>query len=275
MADTQPLVSICIPHWQVKSLASICLRSLRQCSENYNVELLVVDNGSKDASLDWLRSLDWIRLIERPDESSDNWPRNVFTAWDCGLQAARGEFFITMHTDVFIKRDDWLDPFFREMNHSPRVAGVGAWKLDLENRFYAWQKQAIGQWQDRLRQMFGLGRSSTDHEGQFPRDYCAMYRRSVLLDHGMKFEPADEFGGGYAIAKQIWDHGYETRMIPVPELAELIVHVAHGTAAVVAEKPLRRKRAQNKVERKVARLFNEDWVQDLRNNDSLDRSRAA
>jgi len=102
----QHRISICIPHWQVKALISICLRSIRKHSKNYDIEIIVVDNGSKDASLDYLRSLKWIRLIERPEETHTNWPLNVFTAWDRGIQEAAGDYFVTMHSDVFVKRND-------------------------------------------------------------------------------------------------------------------------------------------------------------------------
>src|SRR5260221_5128486 len=94
-------ISLCIPHWQVRDMMSICLRSIRKHSRKYDLEVIVVDNGSRDGSLEYLRSLSWIRLIERPDESVANWPANVYTAWDLGARAARGEFFVTMHSDVF------------------------------------------------------------------------------------------------------------------------------------------------------------------------------
>ncbi|MFQ5544938.1 MAG: glycosyltransferase family 2 protein, partial [Acidiferrobacterales bacterium] len=82
----KPRVSICIPHWQVKPLISICLRSIRKHSKNYDVEIIVVDDGSKDESIEYLRSLKWIRLVERPNmqESPNNWPLNVCTAYDSG-----------------------------------------------------------------------------------------------------------------------------------------------------------------------------------------------
>jgi hypothetical protein len=234
-----------------------------------------VDNGSKDASLDWLRGLPWIHLIERPEESPANWPLNVFTAWDCGLQAARGELFVTLHTDVFVKRDDWLDPFLREFDASPDVTAVGAWKLDLENPLYALQKKFFGDGLRAIKRLVGWKMKAAHKNGRYPRDYCAMYRRSKLLEHGLTFRPIHGQGGGYSIAKQIWDSGLATRMIPVPELAARIVHVAHGTAAVAAEKPLNHRQAQRKVERKVARLFNEPWIQQLRDDDSLDEVQRA
>ena len=90
---------------------TLCLRSIRKHSGKYNLEVIVVDNGSGDGSLDYLRSIPWIRLLERPEERPQNWPLNVFTAWDRGLDVATGEYYLTMHSDVFVKSDNWLDPF--------------------------------------------------------------------------------------------------------------------------------------------------------------------
>jgi glycosyltransferase involved in cell wall biosynthesis len=265
-----PLVSLCIPHWQVRDMMAVCLRSIRRHSARYRLEVIVVDNGSRDESLDWLRSLRWIRLIERPEETVDNWPRNVFTAWDQGLRAARGELFVTMHSDVFVKRDDWLDPLLREMA-APRVAAAGAWKLTLENPLYAWQKRVLGSAIAGLKRLGGRAARSSWREGHYPRDYCAIYRREPLIEHQMTFCPAPgEITGGHAIARQIREQGYELRMIPVWEMARNIVHVAHGTAAVSSAKPLHHRAAQRKAERRAQALLTEGWVEDLRNDARLD-----
>ncbi|MSR59466.1 MAG: glycosyltransferase family 2 protein [Planctomycetaceae bacterium] len=266
-----PLITVCIPHWQVRDMMAICLRSIRRHSQKYPLEVIVVDNGSRDASLDWLRSLTWIRLIERPGESVANWPANVFTAWDEALRVARGEFFVTMHSDVFVKRDDWLDPLLREMAAEGRVAAAGAWKLALESPFYAWQKRVLGSAVAGVKRLAGRRARSSWREGHYPRDYCAMYRRAVLLNHDLTFCPApDEITGGYTIARQLWDKGFATRMIPVWEMARNIVHVAHGTAAVSSAKPLQHRAAQLKAERRARALFAQEWIQQLRDETSLD-----
>src|SRR5262249_33993144 len=125
-AQRRPRISVCIPHWQAEVYMQLCLRAIRKHSRAYDLEIIVVDNGSRDRSLDYLRSLPWVRLIERPEEGPGNWPTNVFTAWDRGLTAATGEFYLTMHSDVFVRSDHWLDPFLREMAAGPRVAATGA-----------------------------------------------------------------------------------------------------------------------------------------------------
>lgn len=270
MGNEQPKITVCIPHWQVKVYITLCLRSIRKHSEKYDLELIVVDNGSRDESLDYLRALSWIRLIERPEEVHTNWPMNVFTAWDLGIRQGTGDYFITMHSDVFVKSDDWLDPLLREISHDPWVAAAGAWKLEFENPLYTLQKRMIGYAMGKVKSLLGRKKNVEWKQGHYPRDYCAMYRRDVMLKHDLTFRPIHGKGGGYSVAKQIWDVGYATRMVPVREMATKIFHVAHGTAAIVAEKPLHHKRAQRKVERKVSNLFDEAWIKELEVDESLD-----
>jgi hypothetical protein len=122
-----------------------------------------------------------------------------------------------------------------------------------------------------MKRLAGRNARSSFREGHYPRDYCAMYRRDVILSHGLTFVPGIEsITGGYTIAKQLWNNGYETRMIPLTEMAERIVHVAHGTAALAAEKPLHHADAQRKVEKRVQLLFGQPWVQSLRDDVTLD-----
>jgi len=273
MPGQQPLVSICIPHWQVRKYMSLCLRSIRKHSRDENIEVIVVDNGSKDGSLDYLRSLDWIRLIERPEEVHTNWPLNVFTAWDRGLQEARGRYYLTMHSDVFIREDGWLAPFLREIEQRKNIAASGAWKLELEHPLYLWQKRVVGYCTNQVKSLLGRKKRVSWKQAHYPRDYCAMYESEVIRKHGLTFCPVNGCGGGgYSIAKQLWDHGYEMGMIPVRELAKKVFHVAHGTAALVPEKSLNHRRAQKKVENKVGDLFAQDWILALESDDSLDAS---
>jgi len=272
MSNAQPRITICIPHWQVKDYMTACLRSIRKHSQKYNLEVIVVDNGSKDDSLDYLRSLDWIRLIERPDEIHTNWPENVFTAWDRGLKEATGQFYVTMHSDVFVKSDDWLDPFLREMNYDPSVVASGAWKLVHEHPLYTAQKKVFGYLNGTFKKFLGRKPGVVWKQQPYPRDYCAMYRRDVLLQHNLSFVCIDHRGGGYSIATQIWHEGYRTGVFDVEEMGRNVFHVAHGTAAVADEKPLNHRRAQKKVEKKVSNLFDEQWIKQLLADDSLDNS---
>lgn len=274
-AQRKPRISICIPHWQVKSLITICLRSIRKHSRNYDTEIIIVDDGSKDESIEYLRSLKWIRLIERGDESRIGWPLDLFSAYDRGLQAATGEYYMTMHSDVFVKRDDWLDPFLTRMAEDEKVAGVGAWKLRIDNPMYIFQKRIFGTALALVKNVFGARKRIHWRQGHFPRDYCAMYRRETIIKHNLAFLPqvnaqGNFSGANYAIATRLWDAGYQTRMIPVRELAEKIVHVGHATSTFVSERRLRHERTQVQVQKKVDAIFSEEWIKELQRDASLD-----
>jgi hypothetical protein len=69
---------------------------------------------------------------------------------------------------------------------------------------------------------------------------------------------------------QLWDAGYDTRMVSISEMASKIVHIAHGTAGVREEKPLRYKRKQKKLEARTANLLEKDWIKELEADLSLD-----
>jgi hypothetical protein len=268
MTVAKPRISVCIPHWQAELYITLCLRSIRKHSAKYDLEVIVVDNGSRDESLSYLRRVPWIRLLERPEEKPTNWPINVFTAWDLGLTAATGDYFLSMHSDVFVRSDDWLDPFLREMAAGPAVAGTGSWKLEIENPLYAWQKRTLGYALAKLKSAIGIGKRVEWQQQNYPRDYCALYRRQVLTDHGLTF--CGKTGGGISIAQQLWNAGFATPLFSVREMAKCVYHIAHGTAAIAPQKRLNHARKQKQTERKLARLLEADWIRALQIDWTLD-----
>ena len=274
MSHTEnPLITISIPHWQSKEFIIPCLRSIRKHSTAYELEVIVIDNGSQDDSLAYLRSLSWIRLIERPEESPKNWPHNVFSAWDLGLTKASGQYYVTMHADVFIKRDNWLEPFLREMDSGANVVGTGSWKLEVKHPLYAFQKRYIGGTLKQLKRLIPGKNPKIDADaGKYPRDYCAMYDTQFLKEHAVGFSTkGHKISGGHQVATQIWAHGGEVRIFPVREMDKNLAHIAHGTTALTEDINLKRKTKQNQTIKKKVNLFNEKWILDLIEDSSSDQ----
>jgi len=98
-------VTILIPHYQTLDAIRLCLRSIRRYTQPpYRV--LVLDNGSTDASLDYLRGLAWIECI-------DSGVRNDLiaaqaAALNAGAARVATPYFLVIHSDTYVHRAGWL-----------------------------------------------------------------------------------------------------------------------------------------------------------------------
>ena len=62
--------TVCIVNYKTLDLTRLCLRCISKFAR-YPHEVIVVDNDSQDESLEYLRSLNGIRLIERRPRDGD------------------------------------------------------------------------------------------------------------------------------------------------------------------------------------------------------------
>lgn len=60
-----PEVTVIIANYKTPELTRLCLRLLRMHTAPERYKVIVVDNDSQDESLEYLRGLRWIRLLER------------------------------------------------------------------------------------------------------------------------------------------------------------------------------------------------------------------
>lgn len=63
--------SLVLVNYKTPDITRMCLELLREHVQAQRIPVWVVDNDSADASLDYLRSLDWINLIERPSPGKE------------------------------------------------------------------------------------------------------------------------------------------------------------------------------------------------------------
>ena len=126
-------VSIILPNYKTPELTRLCLRSLRKYTPHDAIRIIAVDNASGDESLEYLRSLDWIRLIERtPADIGGMTPAQMhIAAMDLALKEVDTPFVLAFHTDTIVYSPDWLDFLLGRINRDDKIAGVGSWKLEF------------------------------------------------------------------------------------------------------------------------------------------------
>ncbi len=122
-----PKVSIVVVTRDNRDLNRLCLESLRARTEWPNFEVLVVDNGSTDGTVELLRELarGWPRLSVI--ENSEN--RGFAAAVNQGFAAAgttapASAFFVTLNNDTVVTRG-WLTTLLSHLRADPKLGLVG------------------------------------------------------------------------------------------------------------------------------------------------------
>jgi len=257
---TEPVVSIIIPHYQTESLARLCLRSIRRYTTQTPCEVIVVDNGSSDGeSLDYLRSVKWIKLIERTEGISDIPGEAHKEALDAGIDAASGEFMLSFHTDTIPITDGWLAWLVEQINSRERIGAVGTYKLERKKPL-----KRLEHWFKAMMQRGDVPRE----DRPYIRSHCALYRRSVLEELGLKFvDETTATGQGVHLA--IEDGGYESVLLSVGEMLRRVVHLNHGTMVLIPQLGAR-KSTIRKGHGRIDRFGDRPEVREILQDDSLD-----
>lgn len=112
-----PVVDLVIINYNTVSYLRQCIQSIRE-NTLYPYRLIVVDNGSCDGSVDYLRRLPHLHLIENA--------QNVGYAKACnqGILAGRGEYVVILNTDIKVTRG-WLNRMVQYAGSDHRIGVIG------------------------------------------------------------------------------------------------------------------------------------------------------
>lgn len=267
------MVTIVIPHYQTLDLIKLCLRSIRKHTPQ-PYEVIVVDNGSKDISLEYLHSVNWIKLIRRNGalKKMGSWAHG--SALDVGLEATETEFFLALHSDVIVKDGSWLELLSNPFQNNVRLACVGAEKLETVSAGYRLFKKM-----GNVKALYRLGKryvgngntSGGECRPAYIRTTCALYRTEVLKKEHLSFLPIDEkeMTSGQALYYDLVEKGYYSFFFSPERLLKVIDHLNHGTM-VLNPSLGARSRTIRKGIRIIKRKFRENAVRSLLEDASLD-----
>ncbi len=248
-------VSICVVNYKTEELTRICLKSIRANTDYPDYEVIVVDNDSGDASLEYLRSLKWIRLIERHGDVPEGGSPAQGTALDIGLKNAGGEFFVAMHSDTFIRRPDWLDFLVGKLSDG---ACAGSGKLDLKPE---WQKTL-----KRFTDLRGLLRfiAGGKRDSFYIRAICAIYRTGVLLEENLGFaKNTDKITCAKQLYLDLLEKNCKCNAISSAEMSRYVYHLEHATMASNPELKVR-KRTRTKYRKALDKVMASPEIQRIK-----------
>jgi GT2 family glycosyltransferase len=114
-------VTIIILTWNGLAYTKRCLETLRARTAFPDYEIVVVDNGSTDGTVEYLRSLPWLRLFENRDNQGFVKGNNRALA-ECGGDSD----FVLLNNDTEIIQPEWLSRLQATAYSAPEVGVVGA-----------------------------------------------------------------------------------------------------------------------------------------------------
>lgn len=111
---TNPLVSILIINWNGKDHLKNCIPSILKSSYK-DFEIIVVDNGSADGSIEYLRSnFPFIKLIRNKKNLGFAKANNQ------GIEVAKGEFILFLNNDTKVERN-FLSILVTRLSEDPKM----------------------------------------------------------------------------------------------------------------------------------------------------------
>ena len=171
-------VTICVVNYKTLLFTMLCLRCIRKFTR-YPYDVIVIDNDSRDDSLKYLKSLGWIKLVERstePGKSQGGY--NHAASLDLGLQNCSTEFFVTLHSDTLIHKDNWLGDLVGYFNNDENIACVGSGKIELKPESLILLKKILDY--STLKYKLFPKTDRMDKYRYYNRTICCLYRTDLL-----------------------------------------------------------------------------------------------
>jgi len=216
----RPLVSVVIPTRDAGPQFEQTLKAIAAQAGRLAHEVIVVDSGSRDGTLDLSRRYG-ARIVRIPPESF-----NHGRARNEGVRWARGQFVILLVQDAVPADEHWMSALVGALRSDPRVAGaysrhLGRPDSDYLSRYVAeyWHSHVGGR---RVQEISDLARFRA-LPCSLQRDYCtfnnvsSIIRRSVWEAHPF---PPIAYAEDIAWAKAVLEAGYKL----VYEPASRVVH---------------------------------------------------
>jgi len=265
-------ITIAIVNYKTLDLTRLCLRSIRRYTDiPYNV--IVVDNNSQDASTEYLRSLDWITLIEHKEEKS-NYRNGAYAhgrGIDLALAYCNTPYFMSLHSDALVHRNGWLGELMSYFDTVGSPVCVGGGKIELASFWRIWIKKATDL-RTFWRKLFG----PADIMGKYRyynRTICSIYRTEVLKSENLSFSMGLDTGlsVGAKLYFELLDRGYSTVELPDTIMRRYVWHLAHATQILNPDEFKNRTHTKKKTHRLLKKILNCESVRQIAADDSLDQ----
>ena len=228
MSDTlapesiKDLVSVVIPNWNGKRFLTGVLDSLAKQSYK-QVEVIVVDNGSHDGSVEFIReNYPFVRLALYEKNTG------FAVAVNRGIRESKGEYIALINNDTVLE-DEFIAELVKGMHEHPECGSLGCKMLAYDDHTLL---DGVGDGYRRGGLPGRIGHREKDtglfDQGRYILGACggaALYRRSLFCDIGLFDDDYFAYLEDVDIALRAQSAGYKCYYIPTAR----IYHLGCGT----------------------------------------------
>lgn len=232
----RPKFSIILVNYKSYDVTTICMHLLKKAVDVSETPIIVVDNGSNDESLSYLKSLDWITLIERvPVEGEPGFMAHG-RGLDLAMQAVHTDYVLLLHTDTFIHDPAILDLLFEKTQLDARIAAVGCLEPVLRSRPTVVRRyvvRGIKYYFRRLKLALGIKtRPPKLHYETYMKSFCTLWNVNIMRRHGMSFSMGEQVPG-YEMQDRLRELGYQFEAIPPRIMFSFLDHIEKASPSAM------------------------------------------
>jgi hypothetical protein len=249
---TRANYSIVLVNYKSLGLTKACLNQLREGLQGTEVPIFVVDNQSNDASIDYLRTLSWINLIERIPLAVEAGSVAHGRALDCALEKVETDYVFLLHTDTFIHDPSVFAMMLARCAGPREVAAVGCVEqLDRGLLRSAWRLASRFAKHYARRSLRALGlnaREPKPFKEQHLKSFCALWNVRLMKEHRLHFL-MDQRNPGYELQDRLAALGYAIKFVSPRKLFRYLDHIQSGTVSAMGgyQKNHRRMKTYNQL----------------------------
>ncbi|MCU1752706.1 glycosyltransferase [Pseudomonas sp. 6D_7.1_Bac1] len=234
--STQANYSIVLVNYKSLELTRTCLELLREGAQEAGVPVFVVDNYSNDASSEYLRTLDWINLIERKSNAPEAGNMAHGRALDLALEQVETEYLFLLHTDTFVYDPAVFSLMISQCTGPQEVAAVGC--LEQQNRGLArsaWRLTSRFFKHYTRRSLLALGfnsRAPKPFKEVHLKSFCTLWNVRLIKKHGLHFQ-MDGRNPGYELQDRMAALNYKIGFISPRTIFRYLDHIQSGTVSAM------------------------------------------
>lgn len=224
--------SIVLVNYKSLDITKICLELLHEQLAGTDTQVYVVDNDSADASLEYLRSLNWINLIERPSPHPEPGHIAHGRALDLALAQVTTDHLFLLHTDTFVYDKAVFEMMMAEGTKRPGIVAVGCTEqLDRGTVRTAWRLSSrfCKHHYRRIKTSLGLrSKLPKPYRETHLKSFCTLWNAKLMKQHGLHF-CMDDRVPGYTLQDRVIELGHDVVFLAPRKIFRYLDHIQAGT----------------------------------------------